>query len=114
LTPGTRLVYAPGQGDQPSGFDRGFTALDAIPPEHRDTILAPEIRRVPGDLLLCRNDRDEGERQLREAIDMARGRSERILEFRATTRLARLWRQQGRREEARRVLLEIWREEERR
>ena len=88
--------------------ERGLTALDAISPEHRDTILAPEIRRVRGELLLRRNERDEGERQLREAIEMARRRSERILELRATTSLARLWRQQGRREEARQMLAEIY------
>ncbi len=88
--------------------DRGLKTLDAIPSEHRDAMLAPEIRRVRGDLLLRRNERDEGERQLREAIEMARRRSERILELRATTSLARLWRQQGRREEARRMLAEIY------
>jgi class 3 adenylate cyclase/tetratricopeptide (TPR) repeat protein len=87
---------------------RGLTTLDAIPPEHRDTILAPEIRRVRGDLLLRRNERDEGERQLRAAIDTARHRSQRILELRATTSLARLWQQQGRRGEARRMLAEIY------
>ncbi len=87
--------------------DRALTALDAIPPEHRNTILAPEIRRVRGELLL-RSDRDQGERQLREAIEMARRRSERILELRATTSLARLWRQEGRREEARRMLAGIY------
>ena len=39
---------------------------------------------------------------------MARHRSERSLELRATTSLARLWRQQGRREEARQMLAEIY------
>ncbi len=88
--------------------DRGLTTLDAISPEHRDTILAPEIRRVRGDLLLRLNERDEGERQLREAIDLARHRSQRILELRATTSLARLWQQEGRRGEACQVLGEIY------
>jgi hypothetical protein len=36
--------------------ERGLTVLDAIPPEHRELILAPEIRRVHGELLLRRNE----------------------------------------------------------
>ena len=80
--------------------NRGLTILDAIPPEHRDTILAPEIRRVRGQLLLRQNERDEGERQLREAINLARHRLQRMLELRATTSLARLWQQTGRRSQA--------------
>ncbi len=88
--------------------DRGLMILDAIPPEHRDTILAPEIRRVRGDLLLRRNERDEGERQLREAIDQARLRSQRMLELRATMSLARLWQQTGRRSQAHQILGQIY------
>jgi len=71
-------------------------------------MLAPEVRRVHGELLLRRNEREHGERQLHEAIEMARRRSERILELRGTTSLAREWRQQGRRDEARRMLADIY------
>ena len=39
---------------------------------------------------------------------MARRRSQRILELRATTSLARLWQQKGRRREARQTLGEIY------
>ena len=88
--------------------ERGLNALEAIPPEQRDLMLAPEVRRVHGELLLRRNEREHGERQLHEAIEMARRRSERILELRGTTSLARVWRQQGRRDEARRMLAGIY------
>jgi tetratricopeptide (TPR) repeat protein len=88
--------------------DQGLAILDAISPEHRDAILAPEIRRVHGDLLLRRKERDGGERQLREAIDLARLRSQRMLELRATMSLARLWRQTGRRREAGQMLGDIY------
>jgi class 3 adenylate cyclase/tetratricopeptide (TPR) repeat protein len=88
--------------------ERGLAVLDAIPPEHRDGFLAPEVRRVHGELLLGRNERPQGERQLQEAIEIARRRSERILELRATTSLARLWRQEGKREEARQMLGQIY------
>jgi len=89
-------------------LERGLMALAAIPPEQRDLMLAPEVRRVHGEILLRRNEREHGERQLHEAIEMARRRSERIHELRATASLARLWRQQGRREEARRILAESY------
>ena len=88
--------------------DRALTVLDAIPPEHRELIAAPEIRRVHGELLLRRNERDHGERQLRDAIEMARRRSERILELRAAMSLARLWQQTGRRDEGYQMLVEIY------
>ena len=88
--------------------ERGLIALDAIAPEQRNAFLAPEIRRVRAQLLLRRNEADEAERQLREAIEMARNRSERTLELRATTSLARLWQQRGRRGEARQKLAEIY------
>ena len=93
---------------QVDAVDRGLAILDAISPEHRDTIMAPEFRRVRGELLLRKNERDEGERELRQAIDEARRRSQRLLELRATTRLARLWQQEGRRGEARQMLGEIY------
>jgi len=63
---------------------------------------------VRGELLLRRGEREAGERQLGEAIELARRRSERILELRATTSLVSPWRQEGRRNDARRLLAEIY------
>ena len=88
--------------------DRGLAILEAIPCEHRDTILAPEIRRVRGNLLLRRNEYDAGERQLREAITLARLRSQRMLELRATVSLARLRQRMGGRSEAGQELRDIY------
>jgi tetratricopeptide (TPR) repeat protein len=89
--------------------ERGLSALDAIPAEQRDLMLASEVRRLHGELLLQRNNREQGEQRLHEAIEMARHRSERLHELRATASLARWWRQQGRHEEARRILTECYR-----
>jgi class 3 adenylate cyclase/tetratricopeptide (TPR) repeat protein len=88
--------------------EKGLTALEAIPLEHRDLILAPEVRRVHGELLLRLNEREHSERQLHEAIEMARRRSERIHELRATASLARLWREQGKLPEAHQMLAESY------
>ncbi|HEV8717506.1 MAG TPA: hypothetical protein VGX03_32380, partial [Candidatus Binatia bacterium] len=43
-----------------------------------------------------------------KAIDIARRQQAKSLELRATTSLARLWQQQGKREEARQMLAEIY------
>jgi predicted ATPase len=43
-----------------------------------------------------------------EAIEIARRRSAKSLELRAVVSLSRLWQQQGKREEARRMLAEIY------
>jgi class 3 adenylate cyclase/tetratricopeptide (TPR) repeat protein len=88
--------------------ERALGALDSIPVDLRDVILAPEIRRIRGEVLLRRGERDEGERCLREAIAIARRRSERSLELRATTSLARCLDAQGRRDEGRRLLADVY------
>jgi hypothetical protein len=56
---------------------------------------------------LRRGERDDGERQLRQAIDVSRRRSQRMLELRATVSLARLWQREGRRGGAREMLDDV-------
>jgi DNA-binding winged helix-turn-helix (wHTH) protein/predicted ATPase len=89
-------------------LDAALDALTAIPPEARDAFYAPEIRRMEGELMLRRGHRDDAEPHLRAAIDLARARGERSLELRAATSLARLWREQDRHEDARRVLAGVY------
>jgi predicted ATPase len=69
-----------------------------------------ELRRVKGELLLMREPPDEAraERSLRTAIDVARRQGARLFELRATVSLARLLKQQGKIEEARPMLAEIY------
>jgi predicted ATPase len=50
----------------------------------------------------------ETERSLRAAIDVARRQGAKLFELRATTSLARLLKQQGKRDEAREMLAEIY------
>ena len=50
----------------------------------------------------------EGEGCLRTAIDIARGQAARLFELRATVSLARLMANQGRRDEARAMLTDIY------
>jgi class 3 adenylate cyclase/predicted ATPase/DNA-binding winged helix-turn-helix (wHTH) protein len=71
-----------------------------------------EIYRLQGELLLAqggtRHTFVEAERYLRKALDTARGQQARSLELRAATSLSRLWWQQGRQDDASRLLREIY------
>ena len=69
-----------------------------------------DLHHVKGELLLVQNPPDvaEAERCFHTAIEIARQQSARSLELRATTSLARLLAKQGRRDEARAMLAEIY------
>jgi predicted ATPase len=69
-----------------------------------------ETHRLKGELLLRRDDSNAAEAQscYERAIETARKQSAKSLELRATTSLARLLAKQGRRDEARTMLAEIY------
>ncbi|MFZ1120262.1 MAG: hypothetical protein WCA59_14865 [Candidatus Binataceae bacterium] len=69
-----------------------------------------EMLRLKAEVLLMRDRSgvNEAERYLRAAIDVARGQEAKRWELRATTDLARLLAKQGRRDEARAILAEIY------
>jgi adenylate cyclase len=75
-----------------------------------EQIASPSLHRVKGELLLAQTPSDGAKAELcfRTAIEIARGQSARSPELRATTSLARLLAKQGRREEARQILAEIY------
>jgi len=69
-----------------------------------------EARRVKGELLLAQspsND-EEAEASFRKSLDVARRQSAKSWELRAATSLARLWQQQGRRQEAHELLAPVY------
>jgi predicted ATPase len=66
-----------------------------------------ELFRLKGELILTR-DKDEAEACLVRAIEVARSQRAKSLELRASKSLSRLWQRQGKREEARRLLEEIY------
>jgi predicted ATPase len=65
---------------------------------------------VKGDLLLARSPSDHAgaEASFREALEVARRQSGKSWELRAATSLARLWQQQGRKDEARELLAPVY------
>ncbi|MFQ5944312.1 MAG: hypothetical protein ACE5JF_12235, partial [Anaerolineales bacterium] len=68
-----------------------------------------ESNRLKGDILLKQGaDRSDVERSYQNAIDTARKQKAKWWELRATVSLARLWRDQGRADEARQRLSEIF------
>ena len=67
-----------------------------------------EIHRLKGELLLMQGDKTEAEASFHKAIEVARRQQAKSWELRATVSLCRLWQQQGRMDEARQMLAEIY------
>ena len=87
------------------------TALFADIKGSTELNLQAEFYRLKGELTLLKDPQSEREAEsyLRQAIDIARRQAARLFELRATTSLARLLAKQGRRDEARAVMAEIYR-----
>jgi predicted ATPase len=68
-----------------------------------------ELYRVRGNLLLAGHDRTAAEHCFRKSIDVAQRQSAKLWELRAAISLARFWRDQGKRDEARDLLTPIYR-----
>jgi class 3 adenylate cyclase/tetratricopeptide (TPR) repeat protein len=67
-----------------------------------------ELHRVRGDLLNATGDQATVEQRYHQALAVARRQSAKLFELRAATSLARLWRDQSRRAEARDLLAPIY------
>ena len=67
-----------------------------------------ELHRLKGELLLLQGNDAEAEASFERAISVARRQEAKSWELRATTSLARLWQAQGKRNEARAALAEVY------
>jgi predicted ATPase len=67
-----------------------------------------DVFRVRGDLLSATGDRAAAEESYHRALAVARSQTAKSLELRAATSLARLWRDQGKRTEARDALAPVY------
>jgi len=90
--------------------DRGLAVLAEIPEQALEMVYAPEVHRCGGELLLGQGDShaSEAETCFRSAVELARRGGHRSLELRAATSLSRLLAEHGRREEARRALVDVY------
>jgi len=68
-----------------------------------------ELYRLMAEALITKSDRHDAERWLRRALRTAEKQGARLWELRAATSLARLWRDQGKRTDARDLLAPIYR-----
>ena len=71
---------------------------------------APELHRLKGELLLQQSSDKQAEAEtcFHHALDIARSQQAKSLELRAATSLARLWHQQGKRQEAHDLLAPVY------
>jgi class 3 adenylate cyclase/tetratricopeptide (TPR) repeat protein len=84
------------------------TIDEALQANPQELFLRPEALRVRGELRLRQEDSGLAEADFREAISLAQKMSAKAWELRVTMSLARLLRQQGKVEEARTLLAEIY------
>jgi len=83
-------------------------ALEAVE-KYDERYMEAEIYRLKGELLRMRGaPENEVEDYLQRAIDISRRRLAKSWELRATMSLSRLWQSQGKREEARKALEEVY------
>lgn len=89
----------------------GLTTLDealALVEETDERHWEAELYRLRAELLLMQGDDAEAEASLERALEVARGQSAKSWELRVAIDLARLWQKQGRIDEAREMLSEVY------
>jgi predicted ATPase len=98
-------------------LEERFAALAealAIVNKNGERMVEAELYRLKGELLLQslvqgpQSTVEEAEDCFHKAIDIARHQSAKSLELRAVMSLSRLWQQQGKKEEARQMLADIY------
>ncbi len=99
-------------------FEEGLAAVAeaiAIMGKTGERYYEAELHRLKGDLILRRSGveaepgvQTEAEECFRKSIEIARQQEARSFELRAVTSLSRLWKQQGKKAEARQMLAEIY------
>jgi predicted ATPase len=96
-------------GQAAAGLDAAAEALAAALATGQH-VWDAEIHRLKGELLLAQDpvNAPEAASSFGQAIEIARGQSARSWELRAAKSLSRLLRQQGKREEARETLAEVY------
>jgi predicted ATPase len=104
------LADAYGKVGQP---EEGLTVLVealAIAEKTEERYWEAELRRRKGELLLIQQGQEVGEAEecFQKALDIALRQQAKSLELRAAMSLSRLWQQQGKQEEARQMLGDIY------
>jgi predicted ATPase len=96
--------------------EEGLAAVAAAMERTEERVCEAELYRLKGELTLKQPGvrtlesglQAEAEEYLRKAIEIARQQEARLLELKAATSLSQLWKQQGKKAEARQALVEIY------
>ncbi len=91
--------------------EQGLSTLDkafVLVKETGEHLWEAELYRLQGELLLIGDDEIGAEASFQKAIELARQQCAKSWELRATISLARLWKSQGKREQADEVLGKIY------
>jgi predicted ATPase len=104
------LAEACDRNGQPGEGLRAIAEGLASAEESEERVAEPELHRLRGELLLKQDHGAEAEAEqcFRTAIEISRHQSQRLFELRATASFARLLRKQGKPDEARKMLSEIY------
>jgi len=88
-----------------SAVDKAFEGLC----RHDEIYFETELHRLKGELLLMQGKAEsEVETCFKKAIEVSRGQKAKSLELRAAMSLSRLWQKQGKKDEAQKLLKEIY------
>jgi class 3 adenylate cyclase/predicted ATPase len=104
------LADAYGTMGQPEAGLTALTEALTLVDTTGERVWEPELYRLKGELLLQQNSANQAEAEncFLHALDIARSQQAKSLELRAATSLARLWQSQGKRDEARQVLGDVY------
>jgi tetratricopeptide (TPR) repeat protein len=97
-----------GKAEQPEEGLKRLAEAAALVEKTEERWATAEMHRLRGMLLLATNEHDAAEDSFNQALAVARRQSAKFWELRAATSLARLWRHQGKRNEAHDLLAPIY------
>jgi len=104
----TLLADAYGKMQQPQDGLKQLVEAIGVTDRTEGRYYEAETHRVRGGLFLSMHDDGAAEASFREAISIAQHQSAKTWELRAAMSMARLWRDQGKRDEARDLLAPVY------
>ena len=104
----TLLADAYGKAGQPEEGLKQLVEAEVSMQIRNERVYETELHRVRGELLMSIRDFAGAEDSFRESIAVAQRQSAKLFELGSTVSMARLWRDQGKREEARELLAPVY------
>ena len=104
----TLLADAYGKAGQPKEGLKQLVEAELSMQIRNERVYETEMHRIRGELLISISDFVAAEHSFGEAPSVARRQSAKLFELRAAMSMARLWRDQGKREEARELLAPVY------